>query len=123
MTNPRSMRYSMDEVLSGILATFERDTSTDYTQRLGEAFKGLSQQAPLFAPFGAIAEEGDFSAIVEKALGSLVVTGQLKRKAAHYELTAAGRARCVSSKRTLLNASDLKDLEAGARYFEEHCSA
>ena len=121
--NPRSMRYSMDEVLSGILATFERDTFTDDAQKLGETFKGLSQQAPLFAPFGAIAEGGDFSAIVEKALGSLVAAGQLKREAGHYELTAAGRARFVSSKRTLFNASDLKDLEVGARYFEEHCSA
>lgn len=56
--NSRSMRYSMDEVLSGILATFERDTFTDDAQKLGETFKGLSQQAPLFAPFGAIAEGG-----------------------------------------------------------------
>ena len=117
------MKFTMGEVLSGMLASIERDTFTDDTKQLGDVFKVLSQQAPLFAPFGAVAEEGDFSAVLEKALDGMVGAGQLKREAGHYELTAAGRARCVSSKRTLFNASDLKDLEVGARYFEEHCSA
>ena len=121
--NPQSMKYSMDEVLSGMLASMGRDTFTDDTKQLGDVFKELSKQAVLFAPFGALAEGGDFSAILEKALGSLVGTGQLKHETGHYELTEAGRARCVSSKRMLFNAGDIDDLEVGARYFEEHCTA
>ena len=35
-------------------------------------------------------------------------------------MTSAGRARCVASKRTLFNAGDIRDLEAGAHYFEAH---
>ena len=41
---PQSMRYTIDEVLSGMLASIERDTFTDDTQRLGEVFKGLADQ-------------------------------------------------------------------------------
>jgi len=51
----RSMRYTIDEVLSGMLASIERDSFTDDSQRLGEVFKGLAHEAPLFASFGALA--------------------------------------------------------------------
>jgi len=53
-SGPRSMKYTIDEVLSGMLASIELDMFTDDPQRLGEAFKGLSQQAPIFAPFAAL---------------------------------------------------------------------
>jgi len=118
---PQSMRYTIDEVLSGMLASIERDTFTDDWQRLGEVFKGLAQEAPLFAPFAALAGEADFSAVLEGALQTLVSDGHLERGVGRYQLTPAGRARCVTSKRTLFNASDIADLEAGARYFEAHC--
>ncbi len=35
-----------------------------------------------------------------------------------YRLTPVGRARCVTSKRTLFSAGDIRDLEAGAHYFD-----
>jgi hypothetical protein len=112
------MRYGIDEVLSGMLASIERDTFTDDSQRLGEVFKGLAHEAPLFAPFAALADEADFSAVLEGALQSLVNDGHLERGAGRYQLTPAGRARCITGKRTLFNANDIADLEAGARYFE-----
>jgi len=115
------MRYTIDEVLSGMLASIERDTFTDDSQRLGEVFKGLAHEAPLFAPFAALAGEADFSAVLEGALQALVSDGHLEHGAGHYQLTSAGRARCITGKRTLFNASDIADLEAGARYFDAHC--
>ncbi|MEX0800068.1 MAG: hypothetical protein WD379_02495 [Dehalococcoidia bacterium] len=45
-SGPHSMRYSIDEVLSGMLASIERDTFTDESQRLGEVFKGLAHETP-----------------------------------------------------------------------------
>ena len=120
---PQSMRHTIAEVLSGMLASLERDTFTDDSQRLGEVFKGLAREAPLFAPFAAVAGEGDFSAVLEGALQALVSDGHLEHDAGRYRLTSAGRARCITSKRTLFNASDIADLEAGARYFEVHCGS
>ena len=120
-SGPQSMRYTIDEVLSGMLASIERETFTDDSQRLGEVFRGLAQEAPLFASFAALAGEADFSAVLEGALQTLVSDGHLERGVGRYQLTPAGRARCVTSKRTLFNASDIADLEAGARYFEAHC--
>ena len=120
-SGPQSMRYTIDEVLSGMLASIERDDFTDDSQRLGEVFKGLSQEASLFAPFAALVGEADFSAVLENALQTLVSNGHLQHEPGRYQMTAAGRARCVTSKRTLFSAGDIKDLEAGARYFEAHC--
>ncbi len=120
-SGPQSMRYTIDEVLSGMLASIERDDFTDDSQRLGEVFKGLSQEASLFAPFAALAGEADFSAVLERALQALVSNGHLQHEPGRYQMTAAGRARCVTSKRTLFSAGDINDLEAGARYFEAHC--
>jgi hypothetical protein len=122
-SSPQSMRYTMDEVLSGMFASIERDTFTDDAKRLGEVFKGLAQEAPLFAPFAALAGEADFSAVVESTLRALVSDGHLEHDAGRYQLTSAGRARCITSKRTLFNAGDIRDLEAGARYFEAHCGS
>ena len=119
----QSMRYTIDEVLSGMLASIERDTFTDDSQRLGEVFKGLAHEAPLFAPFAALAGEADFSAVLEGALQALVSDGHLEHSAGRYQLTSAGRARCITGKRTLFNAGDIADLEAGARYFEAHCGS
>ena len=119
----QSMRYTIDEVLSGMLASIERDDFTDDSQRLGEVFKGLSQEASLFAPFAALAGETDFTAVLESALQTLVSDGHLQHEPGRYHLTPAGRARCVTSKRTLFSASDIKDLEVGARYFEAHCGS
>lgn len=117
-SGPQSMRYTIDEVLSGILASIERDTFTDDSERLGEVFKGLAHEAPLFAPFAALAGEADFSAVLANTLQALVNDGRLEHLPGRYWLPAPGRARCITSKRTLFNASDIADLEVGARYFE-----
>jgi hypothetical protein len=122
-SGPRSMRYTIDEVLSGMFASIERDMFTDDPQRLGEAFKELSQQASIFAPFGALVGEADFSAVLEGTLQTLVSDGHLEHQPGRYYLPDSGRARCITSKRTLFNASDIQDLEAGARYFEAQCAA
>jgi hypothetical protein len=50
-SGPRSMRYTLDEVLSGMLASIELDMFTDDSQRLGEAFKALSQSLPRSPPW------------------------------------------------------------------------
>jgi len=122
-SGPRSMKYTIDEVLSGMLASIELDMFTDDPQRLGEAFKGLSQQAPIFAPFAALVGENDFSGVLEDTLQTLVSDGHLEHQPGRYYLPASCRARCITSKRTLFNAGDIEDLEAGARYFETHCGA
>lgn len=119
-TGVRSMRFGIDEVLSGMLASIEKDHFTDDHAALGETFKGLAEQGPLFAPFAALAGEPDFSATLARALDALVAGGQLEHPPGRYRLTAVGRARCVTSKRTLFNASDIRDLEAGAKYFDTH---
>ena len=118
-----SMQYTIDEVLSGMLASTKLDMFTDDTQKLGEAFRGLSQQASIFAPFAALVGEADFSAVLEGTLQTLVSDGHLERQPGRYYLPAPGRARCITSRRTLLNARDIQDLEAGARYFEAHYGA
>ena len=114
------MRYTVDEVLSGMLASIERDHFTDDAQALAEAFKGLAAQGPLFAPFAALAGGPDFSVILESALETLVKNGHLEHPPGLYRLTPVGRARCITSKRTLFSAGDIRDLEAGALYFDAH---
>jgi hypothetical protein len=120
-SGPQSMRYTIDEILAGMLASIERDMFTDDPRRLGEAFKGLSQQAPIFAPFAALGGEADYSAVLEGTLQALVSDGHLEHQPGRYYLPEPGRARCITSKRTLFNAGDIQDLEAGARYFETRC--
>lgn len=121
-SGPKSMRYRIEEVLSGMLASIERDEFSDDTQKLGALFKELSHQAPLFAPYAALAGETDFSAVLASALQTLVNDGHLAHEPGRYLLTAPARARCITSKQTLFNAGDRKDLETAARYFDAHSS-
>ncbi|MBI4302653.1 MAG: hypothetical protein HY664_08610 [Chloroflexi bacterium] len=120
MTNPgpQSMRYSVDEVLSGMLASITRDDFTDDIERLGALFKGLSQAYPLLAPYAAIAGETDFSAVLRDALQKLADKKWLRHEPGRYFLTKEGRAACVGSKRVIFNASDIEQLEAAARYLD-----
>ena len=119
-SSPQSMRYSLDEVLSGMLGSITRDEFTDNTERLGALFKSLSQEYPLLAPYAAIAAEADFSAILRDALGELVKKKWLQQEPGRYALTKEGRAACVSSKRIIFRASDIEQLEAAARHFDAH---
>jgi hypothetical protein len=114
------MRYAIDEVLSGMLASIQRDYFTDDAQALGEIFKGLAAQGPLFTPFAALAGGPDFSVTLERALDTLVKNGHLEHPPGRYRLTPVGRARCVTSKRTLFSADDIRNLEVGALYFDAH---
>lgn len=86
-SSPQSMRYSLDEVLSGMLGSIARDEFTDNTERLGALFKSLSQAYPLLAPYAAIAGEADFSAVLVDALGELVKKRWLQHEPGCYALT------------------------------------
>jgi hypothetical protein len=77
-------------------------------------FKGLAQEAPLFAPFASLASEADFSAVLKGALQALVSNGHPEPGTGRYQLTSTDHARCITGKRTLFNACGIADLEARA---------
>ncbi len=120
---PNSMKYSPDEVLSGLLATFKQTTFTDDTDRLGAIFKELGQTYSLLSPFAAAQGEADFSAVLGKGLEKLVSKKWLDHEPGMYSLTEAGRVSCVGSKKTLFNKGDLEQLEALAADFEAQLGA
>ena len=115
--NQRSMRYQMDEVLSGMLASLPADSFSDDHAALGEAFKGLAAEFPLFAPFAAAADGADYSRALGDALAALIGNGRLAHEPGRYLLTEAGRRSCVSNKRSLFSNADIAQLEAAAGYF------
>lgn len=121
-TSRQTMRYSLDEVLSGMLASTTRGDFTDDTQRLGSIFKALSGKHALLAPFAAVGGEADFSALLQGALQKMVDRNLLSREAGRYVLTEKGRASCVSSKQVLFNRSDVGLLEAAALDFDAACA-
>lgn len=121
-TSRQTMRYGLDEVLSGMLASTTRDQFTDDAQRLGAIFKALSEKHALLAPFAAVGGEADFSALLQGALQKMVDRNLLTREAGRYVLTAKGRAACVSSKQILFNRSDVGLLEAAAQDFDAACA-
>ena len=120
---PNSMRYSPDEVLSGMLATLKQESFTDDTNRLGAIFKELGQTYSLMSPFAAAQGEPDFSAALGKGLEKLVGKKWLHHEAGTYSFTLEGRASCVGSKKTLFNKGDLEQLEAAAVAFEAQLGA
>lgn len=109
----QSMKFSLDEVLQGMLASVEQDTFTDDTTRLASMFEGLATTAPLFAPMAA----GVDPQAVASALKKLEDKAILKHTDGTYMLTDSGRAHCVSGKRTLFNKGDQEQLEAAAKVF------
>jgi hypothetical protein len=113
MTTGGSMRYSLDEVLSGMLASLEGDEFPDDPAEVAAAFEGLAAEFPMFAPMAA----GVDPEAVADALKSMEAKAILKRGEGKYILTAEGRAQCVSSKRTLFNRRDVEQLEAAAKVF------
>ena len=119
-TGPQSMRYSVDEVLSGMLASITKDRFTADTARLGAAFKSLAAKHSLLAPFTAAKGEADFSQVLQNALKKLVDKKLITQEAGQYVLTPSGRASCVSSKRMLFKPGDMAQLEAAANDFEAH---
>jgi hypothetical protein len=121
--NPRSMRYQMDEVLSGMLASLPVDRFSDDPAGLGATFKGLAGEFPLFGPFGALADGADYSAALASAFDTLVQKGWLAREPGWYTLPAAGKLSCISSKRSLFSNADMAQLEQAAAYFAERHGA
>ena len=115
---PNSMRYSPDEVLSGMLATFKQESFTDDADRLCAIFKGLGQTYSLMSPFVATQGDADFTGALDKGLEKLVSKKWLSREAGAYSFTLEGRTSCVGSKKTLFNKGDLEQLEAAADAFE-----
>ncbi len=115
---PNSMRYSPDEVLSGMFATLKQESFTDDADSLGAIFKGLGQTYPLMSSFVPAEGEPDFSAALGKGLEKLVSKKWLNHELGTYTFTKEGRASCVGSKKTLFNKGDLEQLEAAAIEFE-----
>jgi hypothetical protein len=112
---PKSMRFALHEVLAGMLATIEADGFTDDVTRLAVMFESLAASSPLFAPMAA----GVDPAAVGQALMTLDEKGFLQHSAGQYTLTAAGRAHCLNTKRTLFNQKDREELEGAATAFAE----
>ncbi|MCX6020760.1 MAG: hypothetical protein NTZ05_03340 [Chloroflexi bacterium] len=110
-----SMKYSLDEVFSGMLASSTKDSFTSDSAQLAKLFEGLSGQFPMFAPFAS----GVDPAAVEAALTKLVTRKILTSGAGAYNLSEAGKATCTSGKRTLFNQSDRLQLEAAVKVFDE----
>lgn len=114
MTNANSsMKFSIDEVLQGMLASIEQDSFTDDAARLAAMFEGLAGSVALFAPMA----NGVDPQAVAAALKKLEDKAILKHTDGTYTLTETGRAHCVSSKRTLFNKGDQEQLEAAAKVF------
>ena len=107
------MRFALHEVLSGMLASIEQDSFTDDVHRLAVMFESLATSVPLFAPMAA----GVDPDAVAHALTTLEEKGYLQHSEGRYILTEAGRAHCITSKRTLFNQRDREQLEEAARTF------
>ncbi len=108
-----SMKFTLNEVLQGMLASVEQDTFTDDATRLAKMFEGLATTVPLFAPMAA----GVDPQAVAGALKSLEDKSIITHADGKYTLTESGRAHCVSGKRTLFNKRDQEQLEAAAKTF------
>jgi hypothetical protein len=107
------MKFTLNEVLQGMLASVEQDTFTDDAARLAKMFEGLAGTVPLFAPMAA----GVDPQAVASALKSLEDKAIITHADGTYTLTESGRAQCVSGKRTLFNKRDQEQLEAAAATF------
>lgn len=107
------MRFEINEVLSGMLATIDKESFTDDAARLAAMFEGLSGRFTLFAPF----QTGVDAKAVGDALAKLEQKHYIEHGTGEYTLTEEGRAHCVSSKRTLFNQGDREQLEGAAAEF------
>ena len=111
---PASMRFELSEVFSGMLANMQAESFTDDAQRLAAVFEDLAGRFALFAPLAAGVDPGAVAA----ALESLERGGIIAHSEGRYALTPAGRAHCVSSRRTLFNRRDILELDEAAAVFD-----
>lgn len=107
------MRFSMEELLAGLLATTDAEDFSADPAALVAIFERIGTEYPLLAPFAAAGDS------VPDAFAALEAKGWLTRTDGRYTLTETGRASCVSSKRTLFNKGDVEQLEQGAKVFAE----
>ena len=112
-SSSHSMKFGLHEVLAGMLATVEADRFTDDVKRLATMFEGLATTVPLFAPLAA----GVDPEAVAHALKTLEDKAYVQHVDGEYVITEAGRAHCVSGKRTLFNRGDQEQLETAAKTF------
>lgn len=112
-TGPRSMRFSIEELLQGMFASIEQDGFSADADKLATIFGDLATQFALFAPVGGSATPG----ALEAALGKLEARNVLRRADGRYVFSVEGRAQCVSCKRTLFNQQDRGQLEEAAKLF------
>lgn len=110
---PRSLRFSPDELLQGMLASIEDAGFSDDAGRLATMFGDLATRFDLFAPMGAAATPGALDSALAKREARKVIS----RADGRYAISVAGRAQCVSCKRTLFNPQDRGQLEAAAKAF------
>lgn len=112
-TSPRSMKFSLDELLQGMLASIEEDSFSDDAAKLAATFGDLAGRFTLFAPLST----GVSSEALEAALAKLESRNVLKREGGKYAFGIEGRDKCVSCKRTLFNQADRGELEEAAKVF------
>ena len=105
------MRFSPDELLSGMLATLQGGDFPADGGALRTVFAKIAAAFPLLAPFNGSDDA------VERAIGTLERRKSLVQEGDRYTLTIEGRAACVSSKRTLFNRDDREQLEGAAAMF------
>ena len=111
---PASMRFQLHEVLSGMLASMQAEGFTDNAQRLAAVFENLSGRFVLFAPMAAGVDPGAVAQALEILEGRKII----EHGEGRYMLTAEGRAHCVSSRKTLFNQRDLRELDEAAGVFD-----
>lgn len=114
-TNPgnASMRFSLDEVLAGILASITTESFSDDHARLAVMFESLAKTYPLCAPLAAAVDPE----AVQKAFDKLVSKKTLEHVDGAYKMTTAGRIQFVGSKKMLFNQGDGEQLAAAAKEF------
>ncbi len=111
--SPRSMKFSLDELLQGMLATIDGESFSDDSAKLATMFGELAGRFELFAPLGT----GVTGEALEAALTKLQGRSMLSRADGHYTFAVEGREKCVSCKRTLFNLADRGALEEAAKAF------
>jgi hypothetical protein len=112
---PESMRFSLPEVMSGMLASLESDRFTDDPVQLTALIEELAGQFSLFAPLAAAVD----AEAVAGAFNDLRDKEFLVHEDGRYILTDTGRAHCIRSKRTLFNKGDIEQLEQAAVIFQQ----
>jgi len=111
--SPRSMKFSLDELLQGMLASIDQESFSDDAGKLAAMFGELAGRFNLFAPLGTSVT----SEALEGALAKLESRNLLRREGGQYAFAIEGREKCVSCKRTLFNTADRGELEEAAKVF------